>query len=578
LIRFKGNTDVITRNSTSNTLLVKISGNLDALKVEHYRHEIRALFGQGFHSIIFDMEKAPYVNSSGLGLLVECFNSVKKLNGTFTLINLGEQILSLFRQTQLDTILLSDAAGDVPDQGNGHIEVQDRVTHEGMDEKRVLPEKLAFDLLHEVMSREILLLSNFNEILTRTLQMEDTVEIGCSILEGILDATGAGRGIIFYLNESFNRLEPVHALDRKGAKPAASPVDYYQLKRNCKVSRIMKGEKVSVLKRGELESKGDILFTRLDYDKMLVSSIPGKHRHYGLIVIDVGESPDSIVDLAMPAFQALTRLCGLALEKAALMQKVTMQNQKLVEALSGLSQAHQSLINAGRLAALGTVIYGLGHQLNNKMVPMLGYLQILTKNQQLPEDVVDKLSTMNEAGQEIQAVIEKLVRVSRVREPRNQMMDINERLQVALDLLRCQFQQTHIDLRLQLADSLPSLTGDPELFLQAVIAILHCSCMSFHDDQTSRHVGLSTSVHHDHIRIEVEDNGCDPGEFDNEDWLDPLVPLEAIKDGSIFNYNIPRSVIRRHKGSMNVESLDQGGKRITIDLPLSPEISYQAAG
>jgi len=107
---------LITRNSTSNTLLIKITGNLDALKVEHYRHEIRALFGQGFHSIIFDMEKAPYVNSSGLGLLVECFNHVNKLNGAFTIINLSEHLLSLFRQTRLDQILLSKTPGDTPEQ------------------------------------------------------------------------------------------------------------------------------------------------------------------------------------------------------------------------------------------------------------------------------------------------------------------------------------------------------------------------------------------------------------------------------------------------------------------------------
>ncbi len=152
---------MITRNSTSNTLLIKITGNLDALKVEHYRHEIRALFGQGFHSIIFDMEKAPYVNSSGLGLLVECFNHVNKLNGAFTIINMSEHLLSLFRQTRLDKILLSKTSRDTLEQCKKQNESRDNGASEKEIENKDLPESLAFDVLHEMMSNEILLLSHF---------------------------------------------------------------------------------------------------------------------------------------------------------------------------------------------------------------------------------------------------------------------------------------------------------------------------------------------------------------------------------------------------------------------------------
>ena len=89
------------------------------------------------------------------------------------------------------------------------------------------------------------------------------------------------------------------------------------------------------------------------------------------------------MNLAVPALQALTRLLGMALEKAALMQKKTIQNHELSEALTNLGQAHQSLINAGRLAALETVIYGLGHQLNIKIVPVMAYLKMLARNQNL---------------------------------------------------------------------------------------------------------------------------------------------------------------------------------------------------
>ena len=66
---------------------MRIIGNLDALRAEHFRQQLRSLIDEGYRYIIFDLEDSPYMNSSGLGLLVEIYNRVNRMIGSFKLIN-----------------------------------------------------------------------------------------------------------------------------------------------------------------------------------------------------------------------------------------------------------------------------------------------------------------------------------------------------------------------------------------------------------------------------------------------------------------------------------------------------------
>src|SRR5689334_9859507 len=121
---------MITKNTTSRTLIIHSVPHFDALHVEHHREQIKALIEEGYRHLIFDFDRTEYLNSSALGMLVELYNSMKRVAGTFRLLNCNVEIRNLLHQTQLDKLLL-------PAEDNAEIATESESPH--------------YDQLHGVM-------------------------------------------------------------------------------------------------------------------------------------------------------------------------------------------------------------------------------------------------------------------------------------------------------------------------------------------------------------------------------------------------------------------------------------------
>jgi signal transduction histidine kinase len=214
------------------------------------------------------------------------------------------------------------------------------------------------------------------------------------------------------------------------------------------------------------------------------------------------------------------------------------------------------------------VISGVGHQLNNKLVPVMGYCQLLAQQKTLPPEALGRIDMIQVASGEMRVIIDKLLRLAKVRERIVTTLEPHECVHIALDLLSGHIETQKIRLELDLIEKAPELKGDADLLLQALLAILHRSCTSFTVEQSYRWLKVATHQSGAFFHIQIEDNGTGLGTYDSDDMLDPLVPLEEIGHGQIFSYNIPRNVIRRHGGLLHVKDRDSGGKCATIDLPL----------
>lgn len=537
---------MITKIPNSRTLIVRPLGNLDALKVEHYRQELRGLLEQGYQSIIFDLEQVPYINSSGLGMLVEFHNSVKNQDGAFRLINCSEKILELLELTRLKVLL----NGEGIDYGDS-------------------PRVQEFDPLHELMSEEMLMLSTVNQTFGMILNLEDPVEIGRTVLEQAIAATHATRGVILFSNESTQHLHLIH-WKGNAQDIAPPPIDDYPLKLKDLAWEIIENHRVVWLERIGLDEEHTSFFRHLEFDTMLVAPIYGNKRNYGLIVLESSDRTQTLMKVAEPTLTTFTQMCGMALEKAALHQQTEMQKLELLESNNNLKKAHDSLMNAGRLASIGTVIYGIGHQLNNKLVPVQGYLQLLLQSKQLPEEVNKRLDSIRQASDEIQNMSERLIQLSRGRESQERSFDMHHSLQIAMDLLREQLHKVNPLLQLELAEKLPHVSGDPDLFLQALITVLHRSLSSFSANQSQRWVRIKTQSTEDGACVIVEDNGKALQDYDEEDWQEVLMPVAQIREGCFMTYNLPRRMLQRQRGAFVISENDSGGKHIRLELKRLP--------
>lgn len=535
---------MITKNTASHSLLVKPACDLDALAAEHIRQSIRPLLSEGYRYVIFDMEETNYLTSAGLGLLVEIHNAVTRKDGTLRLINCCSQICWLLRQTKLDTIL--DTSTD----------------------ETAKVQEVPYDSLHALMSQEILFCARINEVTAKSLKSNDPKEISQLILNGISTACDADRGAFYFIAEEKRLvLAASRGLDRQVEKQSRE----YEAGLAASIEAAIGNGDIEFLS-GQSDTGGNPIvriLKKLHFSRAAVIPISGVERQFGFILLEDKKNRNQPLDSQRPLMRMFASICGLALEKTHLLGQFRAQNEDLQNTLHEVQKFQNTLVDVGKLASLGAVLSGLGHLLNNKLVPIIGYTQMLSEGENVTDKAKRQLTIVSGAAVELKNIMDKLIKVGKVREISHDLVDVNEVITKTLTLLGYELDTREVAVRMCLAQDLPLIIADHDLLLQCFLAAIHRACHSFREGQPERWVLIVSSNQKNEIAIRIEDNGSGLGEMSEEDWLDPLVPFTELEEGRLFNYSIPRSVVKRHRGTLTLTEKPEGGTIVDIRLPIT---------
>jgi anti-sigma B factor antagonist len=87
------------------SLKVKIEGDIDLYNVYDLKDEIKARLGDNQYDMLLDMGGVSYIDSSGIGMLVELKKVVEKNGKEYKLVNVPDAVMNLFHKISLDTLL-----------------------------------------------------------------------------------------------------------------------------------------------------------------------------------------------------------------------------------------------------------------------------------------------------------------------------------------------------------------------------------------------------------------------------------------------------------------------------------------
>lgn len=86
----------ISHKNKDNTIIMNLSGSLDIYTSTEFKTYLNDLISENPKSIIVNMEKLTYIDSSGIGMLIKSMNQIKELNIEFIIANMKEQLNKLF--------------------------------------------------------------------------------------------------------------------------------------------------------------------------------------------------------------------------------------------------------------------------------------------------------------------------------------------------------------------------------------------------------------------------------------------------------------------------------------------------
>lgn len=524
--------------------MIRPVGDLDALRAEEIRGRLRPLLSEGYRYVIFDLEETRYLTSSGLGLLVEVFNWVRRDKGSVKLVNCGERTQKLLKDTRLDQLL------QPPDDP--------------------LPLSLPFDALHSLLSREALFASRLHELTEVLLDCSTPEQTAARVLDGMAAACGAVEGAIFLYAPGRQELTLAGAVGLEpGIYAAASTVSLAG--EGLERMLLLAGEESSVwcTNLGQPVEAPSRLQQILGFDRGVLCCLKAEGRLQAYVLLREPDAESATAEFWIPQLRFYCDISARFLSRSHRIGRVDAENAELRRQLLDANRTHEILTDASKLAALGAVISGVGHLLNNKLVPIIGYTQLLSQLEDLPGRAQQQIETVGLAAAELKATMDQLIKASRAREISPVPTDLNQILARVVTQMGNYLESRKIKLRLQFDPDLPEISGDPDLLLQAFLVVLDRACSSFDEDVLERWVELRTREVGDQVEVAIEDNGRGLGSAPVEDWIDPLAPYVAASEESGQNFSIPRSVVRRHSGELTLQARKDGGTIVRLSFPSS---------
>jgi GAF domain-containing protein len=210
----------------------------------------------------------------------------------------------------------------------------------------------------------------------------------------------------------------------------------------------------------------------------------------------------------------LDRLGSLAVPAALAIEHSRLYDE-LAARLRELQDTQAQLLQAGKLSAVGQLVSGVAHELNNPLSVVIGYGQLLT-SRELPAEVRRPIELIVSQGDRMARIVQSLLLFSRQRTPERGAVNVEQAIEQTLGLRATQLMLSGIRLETAYGDRLPAVEGDTHQLQQVFLNLLLNAEQAILGSGVGEHrvgdtIRVSTAARADGagswVAIRVEDNG-----------------------------------------------------------------------
>ncbi len=259
----------------------------------------------------------------------------------------------------------------------------------------------------------------------------------------------------------------------------------------------------------------------------------------------------------------------IALDDPEEMDRVNAEEMSRIELLASdlavimdNAALHRQLLRSEKLAAMGQLVAGVAHELNNPLTSIVGYSELMT-DEIASGPTRQKLDKMIREAQRMKRIIENLLRFARQNSLEKKSANLQALLQDVLALREYHIQNHDIELQVQIEPELPLVALDEDQFKQILLNLLNNS-MDALEGCERKVITIAASRRADRILLHFDDNG--PGFSDPNRVFDPFYTTKPVGKGTGLGLSICYGIVKEHGGEVQALNLNPGA-RIALELP-----------
>ena len=228
----------------------------------------------------------------------------------------------------------------------------------------------------------------------------------------------------------------------------------------------------------------------------------------------------------------------------------------------------EQLRQSEKLAALGELVAGVAHELNNPLAGISAFAQLLLE-EPLDDDQRESARLIKREADRAVSVIRDLLLFSRKAGPRTAPVDFNALVQLTLRLRAYSLRSSGVEVVTHLDPTLPELSGDDQKLQQVVLNLIVNAEYAMRRATTKR-LGIRTTREADTAVIEVADTGTGMSEETLQRAFEPFFTTKPAGEGTGLGLSVSYGIIEAHGGTITVESAPGRGTTFRILLPAPP--------
>jgi two-component system NtrC family sensor kinase len=227
-------------------------------------------------------------------------------------------------------------------------------------------------------------------------------------------------------------------------------------------------------------------------------------------------------------------------------------------------QLQRQVMQSEKAAAVGQLVSGVAHELNNPLTAMLGYAQLLQAQGDLK--LRRQAAAIEQEARRCQSIIESLLSFARERPAELTATDINEVVDRTLQMSAYRMRVENIRVHTDLDDSLPLIEADPHQLQQVFLNIISNAHYAMRGQADGGELFVSTESTDEVVRVIIRDTGPGMSKQQADRAFDPFFTTKDVGEGTGLGLSVSQGIVHRHGGVIYLETAEGEGATFTVEL------------
>ena len=226
------------------------------------------------------------------------------------------------------------------------------------------------------------------------------------------------------------------------------------------------------------------------------------------------------------------------------------------------------LLQSEKMSAIGQLIAGVAHDLNNPLASVVGFSDLLGEAADVPPRLAEPLAVIRQEAERASGIVRNLLSFARRQEGERQLQSIRPILESTILLLKNQLMASKIDLTFTAEPGLPEVEVHANQIKQVFVNIINNAAQAIRGaNRSGGRITVLAKCWLDGVAVSIADNGPGMPESVAQHVFEPFFSTKSEGEGTGLGLSICQGIVKEHGGSMTVDPGPGTGATFTVELP-----------